>query len=419
MIEKKLVEKLDSFIQSQTLEYLNVTDTELNFLPEPETNKKYLLYIHIPFCHVLCPYCSFNRFKFRDDKAIEYFVSLRKEMEMVKNLGYDFNSLYVGGGTTSIMEDELTKTIEHAKKLFPSIKEVSCESDPIHISSDEADQLKGLVDRFSVGIQSFDDDILKRVQRYEKFGSSKELQEKVLKANDKFPIISLDLIYNFPGQTKEIIYKDLDIATSLDVEQITTYPLMSTPISSKAIKSSIGDIDISKEREFYYDILDYFDGSAYTQNTGWHFQNQNKNNIIDEYVVDYDEYVGVGSGSFSFLRDTLYVNTFSLKEYSQKIKNNIMSVEKKRSYDETMMNKYRFMVEIFSFKRLTKKNTFLEEMFMKSFGGMEYINEKDIRLSRFGKYLTVLMMKDFYIGMDYVRGIARAGLDENGDKISK
>lgn len=63
-------------------------------LPAPKPGKRYMLYMHIPFCERLCPYCSFNRFPFEEEKARKYFANLRAEMDMVARLGYDFDSLY-------------------------------------------------------------------------------------------------------------------------------------------------------------------------------------------------------------------------------------------------------------------------------------------------------------------------------------
>ncbi len=93
-----------------------------------------MLYLHVPFCERLCPYCSFNRFPFAEDRAAPYFANLRKEMLMLKDLGYDFDSVYVGGGTPTIMIDELCDTIDLARETF-SIKEVSSETNPNHSDS--------------------------------------------------------------------------------------------------------------------------------------------------------------------------------------------------------------------------------------------------------------------------------------------
>ena len=73
--------------------------------PAPEPGRKYMLYLHVPFCQVLCPYCSFNRYHFREEVARPYFANMRKEMMMLKDLGYDFESLYFGGGTPTILLD--------------------------------------------------------------------------------------------------------------------------------------------------------------------------------------------------------------------------------------------------------------------------------------------------------------------------
>ncbi len=218
---------------------LRLDTQSAEIMPPPVEGKKYMLYAHIPFCHTLCSYCTFHRFLFNEDKARSYFGSLRKEMNMVKALGYDFESMYIGGGTTTVIESELARTIEHARKLFPSIKEVSCESDPRHLDTPEFQQLKGLVDRMSIGVQSFDDGILKMTERLDKFGSGQQTFDKIMAAKELFPIINVDLIFGFRGQTEEIIRHDLEMASKLDPRQITTYPLMITHQTRKSVKGKL------------------------------------------------------------------------------------------------------------------------------------------------------------------------------------
>ena len=93
----------------------------------PVENKTYMLYAHIPFCHTFCPYCSFHKYYYDENLAKAYFKSLREEIKIIKEKGFDFTSMYVGGGTTLINEEELLETLELCKKLF-NIKEISCES---------------------------------------------------------------------------------------------------------------------------------------------------------------------------------------------------------------------------------------------------------------------------------------------------
>ena len=93
-------------------------------LPDPQPGHKYMLYMHVPFCEVLCPYCSFNRFPYREDRGRTYFTHMREEMRMLADRGWTFEEVYVGGGTPTVMMDELAATIGLARELFPTIKDV-------------------------------------------------------------------------------------------------------------------------------------------------------------------------------------------------------------------------------------------------------------------------------------------------------
>ena len=87
------------------------------------------LYIHIPFCRKLCPFCCFNRYLFKEDKAREYFLCLRKELDLYIQRGFTFNSFYFGGGTPTILMDELISFIDYLKHRF-IVKEISLETTP-------------------------------------------------------------------------------------------------------------------------------------------------------------------------------------------------------------------------------------------------------------------------------------------------
>ena len=154
--------------------FMKIEPCQVERIPGPKPGQPYMLYAHIPFCERLCPYCSFNRFPFSEKRAVPYFKNLRRELMMVKELGYDFDSLYIGGGTPTIMLDELCDFIDLAKREF-SIKEVSCETNPNHLTLPYLEKLQGRVDRMSVGVQSFDDGLLKQMDRYEKYGDGKTI----------------------------------------------------------------------------------------------------------------------------------------------------------------------------------------------------------------------------------------------------
>ncbi|KPZ71349.1 MULTISPECIES: coproporphyrinogen III oxidase family protein [Shewanella] len=415
-----MISAMEKVMQFYVDRNLRLDTVSAEMMPKPVEGKKYMLYAHVPFCHTLCSYCTFHRFLFKEDKARRYFVSLRKEMDMVKNLGYDFESMYIGGGTTTVLEDELARTIEHAKTLFPNIKEVSCESDPQHLDSEGFKQLEGLVDRMSIGVQSFNDDILTMTDRIEKFGTGQQTFDKIMAAKELFPIINVDLIFGFRGQTDEIIQHDLDMASKLDPRQITTYPLMITHQTRKSVKGKLAAPHGDMARQ-YRQILNSLNGQ-YTQLSGWAFGKAN-NEGFDEYVIDYDEYLGVGSGSFSFLDDTLYVNTFSLKKYQERVENGLMGVEQQKQYGKKEVMQYRFLLGMFS-GRLSRKyfrETFgvnLDTALFKEMASMKAIgaikndpNDPDNLIwTDNGKMMGLLMMKEFYSGMDNVRAQLRKPL---------
>ena len=394
----------------------------LQEFPKPQEGHQYMMYAHIPFCKTLCSYCTFHRFLFKEYKAREYFVNLRKEIQSVHDMGYNFTSLYIGGGTTTVLMDELVKTIELTRTLFPGIKEVSCETDPQVMGDPSISMLKGLVDRMSIGVQSFDDGILKMTER-DKFGTGKQVFDYIQKAQELFPICNVDMIFGFHGQTNEVLRSDLAKLLELSPRQITTYPLMVTSQTKRSVKDKIAaPPEIMAEQ--YRIILDTL-CHDYTQLSSWAFGKSN-NEGFDEYVIDNDEYLGVGSGAFSFLGDTLYVNTFSLRRYIERIGSGRNGVERKRTFDKFNVLQYRLLLGLFAgrlnrryFKEVHDVN--LDRALFKEVLGLKLagaIKENPDDPNQFivtdrGKLLGLVMMKDFYSAMDNIRAELRKPLKES------
>lgn len=401
---------------SYTSNYLNkelkkkfIFKNDLQIPKNKAKNKNCMLYIHVPFCETFCPYCSFHKFAYDEEVCKEYFQILRIELKQLKDLGYDFSTLYVGGGTTLINEAELLKTLTLAKELF-NIKEISCESDPNHIKPEVLKDFKGLIDRLSCGVQSFDDEILRKVSRLEKFGKSSELIKKLEAANGILPTFSIDLIFNFPFQTHSMLENDLKIAKDLAPDQITTYPLMKSNITKDAIAAKFGIDNKNNEFEFYKIISEYF--SDYHKNNAWSFS-KHKSYFNDEYVSTHHEYIGAGSGAFSFSDNKLLVNAFDLNTYKELIieqKNaNIAYVD----FSDKDVIDYVFLTEFFSgnvdINRFNKnydcdlkKYLGYKLMGLKLINALK-INDDIIQNTFFGDYLALVLMKEFYINMDLVR----------------
>lgn len=400
--------------------YLRTDPCAENAIPGPQPGRGYVLYAHVPFCERLCTYCSFNRFLYKEDRARAYFGHLRSEMRLVQDLGYDFASLYVGGGTPTILLDELAETIDLARELFPSIAEVSAETSPNHLGPELIETLTGRVQRLSCGVQSFDDRLLRQMDRYGKYGTGEEVFERLAAMAGTFPSFNVDMIFNFPSQTEEILYRDIELLKATGANQTTFYPLMASPLRRKELAQMVGAIDYKREAHYYRLITDAL-APEYQPGSAWTFS-RDADAMIDEYIVDFPEYVGVGSGALSFLDGTIYGNTFSLGEYSESIAQGRMAISKKgRKYGRKAQMRYRFVTDMFGL-RLDKRRFRtdfglpvelglpLEIGFLAAAGAIATNTAEEITLTPKGRYLLLVMMRETLAASNDARDKARAEL---------
>ena len=425
MLSERMLSKV---VEACTANYLQLKPCDEAFMPSPNPGQPYMLYMHVPFCERLCPYCSFNRFPFREDRAKPYFQNMRREMRMLKDLGYDFDSVYIGGGTPTIMIDELCETIDMARDLF-SIKEVSSETNPNHLTHEYLEKLKGRVQRLSVGVQSFDDDLLRQMDRYDKYGSGEEILERIGEASPYFTSLNVDMIFNFPAQTEDVLFSDIERVVESGTSQTTFYPLMASPSVARSLARTVGKVDYAREQRFYEIISEVLAGGEnplFEHGSAWTFNKRGtgaagEDAMIDEYVVDYEEYPAIGSGGITYLGNNLYVNTFSVNDYNDAIEHDRMSLMGKATFSKHDQMRYRFMMQLFGLrldKRQFKKDFGVsverglpvEMAFMKASGAFDRDNADELTLTSRGRYLMVVMMRQFFIGVNNLRDQARAAL---------
>ena len=448
MLSERLI---STAVREASKNYLKLNPTTDTHVPGPKPGQKYMLYAHVPFCQKLCPYCSFNRFPFSEERALPYFEALRREMRMLADLGYDFDSMYVGGGTPTIMIDELCKTIDLARELF-SIREVSSETNPNHLVPEYLEKLAGRVQRLSVGVQSFDDGLLKQMDRYDKYGCADEIVERIKVAVPYFTSMNADMIFNFPAQTEDMLIHDIERIVESGATQTTFYPLMASPSVERSLARTVGKVDYDREQRFY-EIIDELltggDKPLFTHSSCWTYNrfdydagvgagapasnpsagsspadadaNGDGQGMIDEYVVRYEEYPAIGSGGITYLGQSLYVNTFSLREYSEAIAAGRMSIMGKTDFNIHDRMRYRFLMQLFglrldkrAFERdfgMTVEHGLPAEMLvMKAAGAFATDTPEELTLTPKGRYLVVAMMRQFFIGVNNLRDQARAVL---------
>lgn len=383
--------------------------------PRPSPGTNYLIYIHIPFCEELCPYCSFNRYVFEQGLAQEYFKALSLEIDMYRDLGFDFRSVYVGGGTPTVMPREISSLLTGLKKNF-SIEEISLETNPNHLT-DEIVQIlvDSGVNRLSVGVQSFDDSMLEQMRRYHKYGSGAEIKDRLSRVLGRFDTLNVDMIFNFPTQTKEILHQDLAAIKDIKADQATFYPLMVSDITKDELAKRFGPISYRQEKSFYSQIYDSLI-DEYTIGTAWCFSR--KKTMIDEYIVDYDEYIGAGSGSFGYFGGQCLANTFSAPDYIAQIRAGKFPLMARKEFNLLERARYYFMMRLFGasldldvaekvFSGEFEKTVWKEILSFRLIGALQRTG-KIIRLTRKGLYLWVVMMREFFTGVNNFREICRS-----------
>ena len=409
---------ISSIMARENKRLLTLEPADMTVLPEPNADKTYMLYAHIPFCERLCPYCSFNRFPYEKDRAEHYFKHLRTEMKLASERGYDFASLYLGGGTPTIHIDELVATIDLARDLF-DIREVSCETNPNHLFAPWIDPLTDRVDRMSVGVQSFDDGLLRQMDRYEKYGDGETILERLQDVKGAFTSLNVDMIFNFPTQTEAMLVRDCDMVKESGCSQATFYPLMASPVVERQLAATVGRVSYQREARYFARICHQLE-DLFEPSTAWTFS-RTGNQMIDEYIIDYEEYIGIGSGAMSFVDGRLLVNTFSIQEYNERIEAGMPGVTQQHVFTTNDLMRYRFLMGFFSLSldREAFKRDFgvrieaglpVEMAYLRTVGAFDEYGPNQITLSPKGRYLLVAMMRQFFIGVNNIRDEARAAL---------
>ncbi|MEC4175880.1 coproporphyrinogen III oxidase family protein [Adlercreutzia sp. R7] len=420
---------LTTVVRTMTKDQLALNPVPNITLPDPVPGHVYTLYAHVPFCERLCPYCSFNRYPFRAEVARPYFKAMRREMRMLAERGYDFESMYVGGGTPTVMIDELCETIDLARELF-SVREVNSETNPNHLTPFYLDKLKGRVQRLSVGVQSFDDGLLRQMDRYDKYGSGDEIFGRIGEAAGYFESLNVDMIFDFPSQTEDILLRDLERIATCGCQQTTFSPLYQSNATMKKMAATLGPMSYDREHRFYQIVDGVLAGGErplFERRTLWTFNRLDdharpqENLEVDEYAVAYEECVGVGSGSITHLGGDLYVNSFGLGEYRTAIAEGRLPLLGKTALSRHDLMRYRFLLQLYGlrFDKRQFKEDFgcsvdaglpVEMAFLRLNGAFATDDDAELTLTPRGRYLTVVMYRQFLAGLNNLREQARANL---------
>jgi len=274
-----------------------------------------LVYIHIPYCDSKCHYCSFNTYVDKFDTREAYMKALHEQLSYeLKRFSAQkerIETLFIGGGTPSTVAPELYKPIfELLQPYLQKNAEITTEANPNSATKAWLRGMKALgVNRVSFGVQSFDVDKLKNLNRAH---DPKQAKEAILNAKVLgFEHLSLDLIYNYQGDTQDLLLKDIETAFSLPIDHISAYELTIEAGTKFTSTPEVRQDDenlaffVSKEIEKRgfkaYEISNY----------GTYQSRHNKG------YWEIKDYIGAGAGAVGFLHDTRYYPQTNIDAYIQ------------------------------------------------------------------------------------------------------
>lgn len=276
------------------------------------------LYIHIPFCNKICNYCDFTKMVSTDDIKIKYLKRLTEEFEYRINDLNNIDTIFIGGGTpNSISIEFLEELLILINKYVKNPIEATIELNPELLTIDQIKLFKKYgINRISLGVESFNDKLLKLLGRnhnkdmvYEKI--------KLLKENG-FNNINIDLIFGIPTETIDDVKYDLECFKELNINHLSYYSLI---LEDKTIfsywlnnkKIELLDDDLVADM---YDYINKFmndNGFIHYEISNYAKEGfQSKHNLI---YWNEDEYVGIGMGASGFINSYRYTNNNTIKTY--------------------------------------------------------------------------------------------------------
>lgn len=289
------------------------------------TNKNPGIYVHIPFCVRKCNYCAF--LSGASDEALRerYVKALCEEIRIRARLMSDhahgvFDTIFFGGGTPSLLSsDQVASIISELKANFniDDEAEITLESNPATLSMES---LRGYrqsgVNRLSMGVQSMNDEILKRLGRIHTAG---DVIRDVQNARESgFDNINLDLMFAVPGSSLETTLIDIEAVTSLEPEHISFYSLQleeGTAFFKEFDRGELKEVPDEIDRETYHAGAKILRDKGYEQ---YEISNFAKIGYESRHNLKYWEmapYMGLGLGASSFIDNSRIMNVCSFDEY--------------------------------------------------------------------------------------------------------
>lgn len=278
------------------------------------------LYIHIPFCATKCYYCAFNTYSFHKEQAKAYLIALQMEMELYAPITAPLQTIFIGGGTPSILSSNSLKqlfTDIHAHFHLSSDIEITVECNPGTVDAEKLSVMKDAgVNRLSFGLQAMRDETLSqlgRIHTVEEFLHSYNLAREC-----GFDNINIDLIFALPEQTMKQWQHTLCETISLEPEHISAYNLVmeeSTPFFEWWKSGELALPSEDTEADMFQWTIETLTSHGYNHYEICNYARANREVKHNLVYWNNQEYIGLGVGACGYVDGVRYTNIRGIPAY--------------------------------------------------------------------------------------------------------
>jgi len=367
------------------------------------------LYLHVPFCRQICPYCPYNKEVYDPAVAERYAHAVEKEIDIYSDLVGDrpITSFYIGGGTpTTMLHSGLDRILRHIFQSFNMCCDIHMESHPNDLTSDNLKAINSLgVEHLSIGVEALQDHHLRALHR--PYSVKRLLAAVDRSVSNGFKCVNADFIFALPGQTYAEVEQAGHTLVEMGFDQIAAYPLFTFPYTrmGRAAKQRNHSIlSIVKRRKMLGILERVFYSAGLERTSVWAFTRPG----VPKYCsVTVPLYLGLGASGGSYLRDVFYLNTFNVAEYIKALDNGKMPIALSLDLTDNMQMAGWLYWRIYEtrFKRSDFKKRFGKEfdrvygMHMRPLGLLGFLkdNGDEIVLSDSGAYWLHVLQDLFSI----------------------
>lgn len=280
------------------------------------------IYVHLPFCPYICPYCDFAKWPVKKSASTRYLAALRKEIE--NDAVFAADTIFLGGGTpNTYVAHEIAGLLELLRTRFGARREATIEVNPELVRpQDCVDYVAAGIDRLSIGVQSLIESEIKTLGRKH---SKEDVKRVVAAARDAgLPSVSMDLIFAVPGQTRKTWQQTLQGALAMKPDHISTYGLTveeNTPYWEWRQREPEAFFDDAAEADFYEDAIQILSEHGYEHYEVSNFAQAGHRCVHNANYWDNGDYRGFGVGAASYRDGERFVQTRALEAYLDAVEN--------------------------------------------------------------------------------------------------